>query len=538
MPLDSTSRDSAIRIENGESVRWRLRLILACAVAVTVLVLLCCLPLPYNPDGNSYLGMALRLSRLDLIGAGHLMHSPMLSLLLVPGFLLHIAPSVAFQVVSALILASSFLALSWLGRACGLSERLAIGTALISVVQLLPVSLFLLTPDLLVIPMFCLVLFSWFRFERTGGACDALILGAVVGACYLTKALDLPILAVFLSCAWLLHSQRSGPVTWRAFTLFLVGLAVVAGPWMALVSFKAGTFLISGQSWIVNRVFELSAYHPDLSPERLAALKRELPWIAALQQMPSRAAMQLMPTVREILDQLFSLIVGAETALMYIGALFLAASRRGENALYNHRKRLLLIYSLIRCIIYLLVGDAYLRFYLPVIPLINIYVVDAAVAVWNQGSSSVRIPRVLIGFALLGLLLITPIRTVYELSRMVTPSWVQRALDLPELNAERGPLIGNLEHPLTGYVAYALGRESWGYLTKAEISGGHAGLKLKEWGITQVLWIGEVPRELSCLSCLTLTHSVSDKETLLSLFSVNRQLSACECRPEKVERGG
>lgn len=92
--------------------------------------------------------------------------------------------------------------------------------------------------------------------------------GVLLGAAYLAKAFALP-LAVLLICAvavlraWSLKHQRR--VVASAFAVTFVALALSAGPWIAILSIKFDTFMISSSGSLNHAIAgprDVDRYHP------------------------------------------------------------------------------------------------------------------------------------------------------------------------------------------------------------------------------------------------------------------------------------
>jgi len=194
-----------------------------------------------NPDGVSYT----RIAHYYASGQFHLMisgyWSPMLSWI--------IAPSLGFveNPLSAAHIAMGFSAIVYFMGCMAIFRVMGIGSSAmlvaLGIVVLFSIrwSVQNITPDLLMSGILCLAISRVMLPDW----CDKLSVqfssGLLFGAAYLAKAVALPLSFILISAAgllWTICQQTSPARALRSVAITFLGVFVIAGPWILVLSFK------------------------------------------------------------------------------------------------------------------------------------------------------------------------------------------------------------------------------------------------------------------------------------------------------------
>jgi 4-amino-4-deoxy-L-arabinose transferase-like glycosyltransferase len=132
----------------------------------------------------------------------------------------------------------------------------------------IPWSVANLTPDLLLAALMAWVWTALYRARQGPSARWSLAAGALTGLAYLAKAVALPVAAV-TACVWLLgNSSKDGMsrrTAARLLGLFFLGTALVAAPWVTVLSRHYGQFTLT-RSAVINHALagppDVERYHP------------------------------------------------------------------------------------------------------------------------------------------------------------------------------------------------------------------------------------------------------------------------------------
>ena len=249
-----------------------------------------------NPDIVSYIRIARHYANGDFSLAVNSWWSPFFSWLLVPGIFLGVEPLLwakLLQIPAGLGLAGAVTRLArqifggrgtlvacWLGLAA--SVLMATGT---------------LSPDLWHAGALSWYLVFAHRMLVQRGTALAFGVGAFGGATYLVKAFSLPFVVAHLVLGLVLRlCLKNGFRGWRRvtgeFAFAMLGVALVAGPWMAIIGRNDGEWLINsaGKYWTQSQPLDPLELPPVLKPHpvrvgRISSMEnpRELPleWVAA-----------------------------------------------------------------------------------------------------------------------------------------------------------------------------------------------------------------------------------------------------------------
>jgi len=294
-----------------------------------------------NADIVSYIQIARHYAHGDFSLAVNSWWSPFFSWLLVPGVLLGAEPLLwakLLQIPAGLGLAAAAARLTrqifggrgtlvawWLGLAA--SVLMATGT---------------LSPDL-----WHACALSWYlvfahRMLVHGGAALAFGVGAFGGATYLVKAFSLPFVVANLALGLALQvCLKNGFRGWRRvtgeFALAMLGVALVAGPWMAVISRSDGEWLINsaGKYWTQTQPLDPLELPPVLKPHpvragRISSMEnpRELPleWVAAPPFGPGTPLLSFLKVVRSNVNAIMLGLGRMDGVGMIFVVLFLAVA--------------------------------------------------------------------------------------------------------------------------------------------------------------------------------------------------------------------
>jgi hypothetical protein len=221
-----------------------------------------------NPDAVAYL----RIAHYYWHGPSHLMlsgaWSPLLSWLMVPWLVVFEDPLLAARAAMA-VSAGVFLWGGWcVLRAAYLPAAAILLGTWITMLLGVAWSVVLITPDLLMAGLLCdgisrLWANSWVTDRGT-----ALRAGLVLGLAYLAKAVVLP-MSVLLLLGWagthLVSSRRSLRQVIRAAAMTGIGLLIIAGPWIGLLSYKYGHLVMATSGAITHTIVgppDTDRHHP------------------------------------------------------------------------------------------------------------------------------------------------------------------------------------------------------------------------------------------------------------------------------------
>lgn len=505
--------------------------ILAILAALTVALIYAFLPNPvYNPDANSYFGMALRLARGDMFGAAHLMHSPLLAIAMAPLVALGASIYFSFQVVMV-VLAAAIISVSYeLARQLGADQSRAIIAASLSFINLLPFFFILISGDLFLVFLVLTILLLQRKAECDQRARWLICVGAFAGAAYLAKAIEPFILLAYFTSYYMLqiaYAQKRLAVAVREGAIIFICMVLVSAPWVSMISIKNGAVTFSGLPLVFGAGYDQIKYHPDYPVGALAGSflqeNERLGVTANIAQIIKLNLTDRAAVARELFEQLFALSVNPVAFLLMVALLVVAlrvrhAAPPGARATF-HKVALMMLW---RSGAYFLVAGPYLRHYFPVIVFLDLLTIFA-VSHFPKELCRQPFPRAALRLFVVGILAVGSIQTFSVLRQRFAQPYderIDRALSFQELRDESGPLIGNLDQPMTGFVAYALRREAWGFTSVKEILTGQLLEKLRLWKLKQVLWFGEPPPQIFAMAQLHLIRDSGAGDGRVLLFAV------------------
>jgi hypothetical protein len=199
-----------------------------------------------NPDGIAYLRIASYYADGIVAPAISGYWGPLISWLLVPWLKAGVAPLIAARIVMGLSAVFFLSGCLRIFQAFGLSGRLLGWGVWICAIVSVAWSVENITPDLLLAGLVCyafapMVTEKWLTFA-------AFTSGLWWGAAYLGKAIGLPLAlltSIGLTILWWRKRPAAARLILRSLALTLLGISVIAVPWIGAISEKHGALTIS-----------------------------------------------------------------------------------------------------------------------------------------------------------------------------------------------------------------------------------------------------------------------------------------------------
>lgn len=477
-------------------------LLLFCCTAV--LFALFCPPKHY-PDTNYYYGAALLISQGRFLESIEGFYSPLLSWLMAPFIPLGFGVPESFRIVSLLAYIALLLGTRALCRSLGTTTVISTCTLFLTGIHTVYFAVAMPTADLLVGSIFIWVVALLINPRLTHSVKHQLLLGLLAGAAYYAKAIQLPIF--ILALVMVLGLKLSVARKSTAISVGALGRAglvclILCLPWIIALSIKYQTPLISAQQLRVKG--QVGIHYSPLDPSSFSP--------------PAPTANGT--SVRSFVDQINFRIGRVEAALKYFsevtGDLFygqfawgfyltiLFALLAREVVRYKcQNSHLLILYIVIfaQFAWYLPTGGPYIRYYLPIWPVMELLFfvglfefVRLLESLTKRGlvltSWRARVLGSLLGFIVVAGMIRSTLSTIYSDWQQTDRSVVKYAVSLPLLRDNSGIVTGNSNSPYPGYIAYSLKRFFWASL-RADDLGPDLGALLTREQVSQVIWFGE-----------------------------------------------
>ena len=212
-----------------------------------------------NPDAINYIHMAQAYVRGDIANALNGCWSPLFAWLLVP-FVANGADILwAAKIVTGIGGLAFTLAGGLLFRRFGLSPLAATAATAALAGLALTCAMLVIAPDILVSALLALYLALTLSPTVISRPRGALVCGLVAGIAFLTKAFALPFTLVHFTgvCALLVcrdgHRAPCAPAV-RALAWFALGLALLTGPWIGMLSWRYGHFTVATSAGYNHRL--------------------------------------------------------------------------------------------------------------------------------------------------------------------------------------------------------------------------------------------------------------------------------------------
>jgi hypothetical protein len=478
----------------------------------------------FNPDASYYYSVGLRVARGEFSASVDGMYSPLLSWLFVPFIWLRVDPVISYRIINSVCLAIYSAGAIRLSRLLGIREWGVACLLLLVIGHGWFYASFLITSDLLVSAIYmvfiCRLISSRYAPQRRN---EFIVIGFMLAFIYYAKVIQYFIGVLVLVVWFVLRTLREALPLKNSVSV--VGGAVIVSlifvcPWIVVLSLKYGTFVLSGQDFIMVGGMTFDEYHPDVIPRRVRPgtdvvqlSESEVESVqygftakalSALMLLPVKIQQGYQSIWRELsLKGFFS----ARASLLY---LFTTLAGLVAALLSLRTERLILVVCIVvQCIVYLCLWGGRFRYYLPVIPFCHLFFVSLCQGLTDfariQASSALS--KSFIHCTALGTSLFI-LGSVGVMSRELMASVVERidtalvkeALQEPELLAADGPIIGRQDDPHVGYLGATLGREVWTLLNPDRLD--HIpDLKerLAQWRIEQILWVGPPARAIEDL---------------------------------------
>jgi hypothetical protein len=210
-----------------------------------------------NPDAVSYilLGYHYVKGEFRLAVSGY--WGPLLSWLMVPLLSLGQDPLVAARIVMGLSALLFLLGCLTLFRSLQIQGAgLVVGAWLVAIASV-PWSVANITPDLLMSGLLCFAIRRLMSSRWVESRAIQFIAGLLFGAAYLAKAVALPIavaLILAIGSFWVLKEPARLRIVLRSALITGIGLLLVAGPWIVVLSAKYGTFVFSTSGKVAHAI--------------------------------------------------------------------------------------------------------------------------------------------------------------------------------------------------------------------------------------------------------------------------------------------
>lgn len=494
-------------------------LVMACSLA------LCTIPeFWFNPDASYYYSVGLRVARGELGASIDGMYSPLLSWLFVPFIWLGVDPVVSYRIINSFCLAVCSGGAIRLGRMLAIREWGLLCILVLVVGHGWFYAYFLITSDLLVSALY-IVFICRLLSSRDGSQTKSqlALLGLILALIYYAKVIQyfISIVVLFIWFGLCTLQKRSLPKRSVTAASVALGVSVIfVCPWIIALSLKYGTFVLSGQDFIMVGGMTFDEYHPDVIPRRVrpgtdvvklsdsavesAQYGFTAKAVSALKLLPIKVQQGYQSIWQELsLKGFFS----ARASLLYL----LTALAGLIAALWSRQIEKLTLASavLIQCVIYLCLWGGRFRYYLPVVPFCHLFFVlvcqgltDFARSRASSAFSKHFIQSTGVGTALfiLGSVAVMSRELMGSVLERIDVALVEEALREPALLSAHGPIIGSQDDPHVGYIGAALHREVWTLLNPNRLD--HIPdleERLARWNIEQILWVGAPARAIENL---------------------------------------
>src|ERR1044071_2418340 len=200
-----------------------------------------------NPDGISYILLARHYLKGEFALAVSGYWSPLITWMMLPSLGLGQDPLVAARIIASVAAFVFLCGCISVFRSIQMQPSvLVLATWIVAVQSILWSNG--LTPDLLVCGLLCfgvslLISTAWVESRRV-----QLLTGIILGTAYLAKAIALPVgiaLTIALASFWTLTGTAKPRISARGVLITLLGILLIAGPWIVVLSVKYRSFVLS-----------------------------------------------------------------------------------------------------------------------------------------------------------------------------------------------------------------------------------------------------------------------------------------------------
>jgi hypothetical protein len=494
------------------------------------------LPVSHNPDADYYYGVTLRLSRGEFLGSVDGLYSPLLSWAMAPLVALGVSLPYAYRLVNivafGVYLVGASRVLNLLTPSLGLKTSVLILVTLFSVES----SVLLITSDLVAAAAFIWAIIYVCDPESFGKFDREVTISLFATLAYLGKNilfLIFPLTIVGVTACMIamgrVQPRIAIPSALKVITLFIL----LCSPWIALISIKYGTLVISGQQLAFYGPLVARDFHPDLPREMYTAGMRHVS-TSSLQSFDLyQSIIVTFQTVWYHVEQAASELYfqmqlwQAGPVVLVCWPLLLLYSLYLHFRDYRSRYRAVpfLLTGMIFLSIYLLIWGGRFRYFLPILPLLVFFAVDSGVHLYQRFRAE---PRPLLPLSALRMLVVLAFFEIaiamgnccFFYSAGIDRELVRILMHTPALNEDSRPMTGNVDDPHAGLVAALLKREQWNTLDRFFDSDSHTiNQKLLLWGASQIVWVGRKFPPLDELESFKLVHQQEVNGRNFRIFS-------------------
>lgn len=491
-------------------------------------------PYTHNPDADFYFGVALRISRGEFLKSVDGMYSPLLSWLM--GLLIWAGISIpdSFRFVNLIAFTV------YISGAIAISRRLMVSNFAISFVLILtsvlaiPYTIFIVTSDLIAGAIFIWILYL-FLSSYSDSMKSQLIVGALAGLAYLAKNIFFVIFPVLLLSTIIypsLFQFSSRRYALRAAICASIPFFLICLPWILLISRKYGALVISAQQLPFYGPILSRDYHPDLPAPLFLAGMRPNPlvradysiWMCIKNAIGSLTQMFLL-AYQYLSSQLRIIHLGAFSSIAFIFIGAYCIFRKTLHGAPYWKATIILILAYV--FTYLAIWGGHFRYYIPILPLLILVVVEGLTLFRQAFAASSRLfvshsIAALIGLSAfeIGCANFNYVKLLwYSVDQEILHSLARR----PELSSKSCPLTGNVHDEYSGLVAALLKREKWNSLyPRIDTDTEQVRQKLNLWGSCQILWTGELMPALSHANFIHSIFRLEESGIKIEVFDIER----------------
>ncbi|RMD87154.1 MAG: hypothetical protein D6808_01925 [Candidatus Dadabacteria bacterium] len=475
------------------------------ALWISGLFIACCysfISLPiHNNDANFYYKAAVLVSQGRFWDSVDIYYSPLLSWLMVPFLKVGFDFEESFRAVNFLaFLITWFLLLDFAKRfESGRFEYFLVSLLVFSHQIFFMSSL--VTSDYLTAAIFTAIWIELYKGKCFASWRGVVKLGSLGGISYYSKSIALIIFVAVLPVAIIYHFLKTGKLTCQKDAL-LKGAAIssmailLSMPWMVAISAKVGQPVFSGQQFMLFKVSKEGTpsgpWSAGFSPERVKYQKG----IGEI----LRGRINTIKSAIQFLKKARFLFCSVNIVLYF----YLACIGIGAAVAISNRTHLFLpsIFSLIYISLYLLAWGGRLRYYAPVIALLDLLsfygfqVAIGSLVNLVKGYENPFLTKVvvmLIGLFPLFVLVANSLDASYKRAQLYNGNIVKKALKIRPLKNGKGKVAGNDYKGYAGLIALKLGREYGGVIEPYAVGDDPNALRrlVAENEISTIIWFGK-----------------------------------------------
>lgn len=475
----------------------------------TVGLLVLWAPYTHNPDADCYYGVALRISRGEFLKSIDGQCSPLISWFMGALIWAGVAVPDSFRLVNLTAFAIYLYGTIAICRQLLVSD-FAVSSVLILVsVLALPYTIFIVTSDLL-----AAAIFAWIVYLLLGpyskNTKNQLTVGALAGLAYLAKNIFFVLFPIFLLatiiCPSLFQFKTRGRAL-RASLFTIFPFLLISLPWILLISRKYGALVVSAQQLSFYGPILGPDYHPDLPRQMFLTGMRPNPEVPAdysiwecIRDASESLVKMFQLAYRYLYPQLTIIHLGAFSSLAFLLVVLYCIYKKTVQR--EPKWNATIILALAYVLTYLAIWGGHVRYYLPILPLLILFVVEGVRLFRNAFATS---SRVIISHSIVALVALSAFEigcSNFNYAKLLWYSVDQELLfslvRAPELTSKSCAITGEVHDGYSGLVAALLKREKWNSLhPTVDVDTEQVRSKLELWSSCQLLWLGELMPALS-----------------------------------------